>query len=181
MRAKKPSRLDGPELLDYALGTLASRSQSAGELRVKLHRRAATPSDADEVMKKLTDAGYIDDARFAEAYAQARRDNQGFGQIRVLRDLRARRVPGEIASRVVREAFEEVEEEELASRFLARKYRSMDLTRFLAEEKNLASAFRRLRVAGFSASASMRVLRRYSARAGELEDHGAESEDFRDG
>jgi regulatory protein len=51
----------------------------------------------------------------------------------------------------------------LIEAFLARKYRARNLTVLLSEEKHLASAWRRLRYAGFSAGNSLRVLKRYAA------------------
>lgn len=170
MQPRKSKPLDGPGLLDYALRTLTGRALSLAEMRARLHRHAATPSDVDDVLAKLKDAGFLDDARFAEYYAAARRDNQGFGQMRVLRDLRARKVPGSLAGEAVRDAFEAVDETVMVEQYLARKYRNKDLSVFLAEAKNLASAYRRLRLAGFSSSTSIRVLKRYAARADELAD-----------
>ncbi len=170
MVLRKKKLLDGPELLDYALRSLSARALSSSEIRMKLHRRAATPTDVDEVLTKLADAGYLNDERFAEAYAAARRDNQGFGQMRVLRDLRTRRVSGDIADAAVKTAFEETNETTMVEHYLARKYRAVDLPQFLTAEKNLASAYRRLRTAGFSSRSSIEVLKRYAARAGELED-----------
>jgi len=54
--------------------------------------------------------------------------------------------------------------------FLARKYRGKNLAELLAEEKHLASAYRRLRTAGFGAGNSIRVLKRYAAQADLLEE-----------
>ena len=170
MPARKAQPLDGPELLNYALHALAGRAMSAGELRTRLHRRAATPSDVDEVLAKLKEAGYLDDRRFAESFAAARRDNQGFGRMRVLQDLRSRRVSGTVAGSAVDQAFEGTDETAMIEQYLARKYRSINLPEYLAEEKHLASAYRRLRTAGFSSGASIRVLKRYAARAGEIEE-----------
>jgi regulatory protein len=166
----KAKLLDGPELLAYALRALSGRAMTAAEIRDKLHRRAAEPADVEEVLGKLKEAGFLDDARFAEAYASARRDNQGFGRMRVLRDLRARKVAPKVASDAVREAFEDQDEAAMAAQFLARKYRAVNLGEFLQEDKNLASAFRRLRTAGFGAGTAIRVLKRYASRAEELED-----------
>jgi regulatory protein len=169
MQGRKTKPLDGPALLNYSLRILSVRALSTAEIKERLHRRALNPSDVDEVLAKLKDAGYLDDSRFAESYAAARRDNQGFGQARVLRDLKTRRVPGKLAGEVVREAFEDVDETAMIEQFLARKYRGKNLGEFLAVDKNLASAYRRLRVAGFSAGSTIRVLKRYASQAGELE------------
>ena len=111
---------------------------------------------------KLKDSGYLNDQRFAENFATARLENEGFGHMRVLRDLRQRRVAPKMAEQVVDRTFRETEETELIHAFLERKYRTRPLPEFLSEEKNLAAAFRRLRYAGFSAANSIRVLKRYS-------------------
>ena len=47
--------------------------------------------------------------------------------------------------------------------------RVLDLSAYLAEPSHLASAFRRLRYAGFSAANSIRVLKRFSQQADELD------------
>ena len=176
MAGRRTRLLDGPELLDFALRALSGRAMSIGEVRTRLHRRAATPSDVDDVLLKLKEAGYLDDARFAESYAAARRDNQGFGRMRVLQDLRSRRVSGGVADKAVHDAFAGMDEVAMVEQYLARKYRSVNLPLFLGQEKNLASAFRRLRGAGFSASTAIRVLKRYAARADELEDAPEDSD-----
>jgi len=167
--ATKPKPLDLEGLMNYAAKALTARAQSGSELRARLRQRAAQASDVDQVMRRLKDAGWIDDQSFAHAYTNWRKENQGFGKTRVLRDLMGRRVAPAVAKRAVDAAYEGVDEAALIEPFLQRKYRGKDLRAFLAEEKNLASAFRRLRAAGFSAGASIRVLKRHAARAEELE------------
>jgi regulatory protein len=66
------------------------------------------------------------------------------------------------------------DETALIEQFLARKFRGRDLGALLQEEKHLASAFRRLRTAGFSAGCAIRVLKRYAAKAERLEEIGDE-------
>jgi len=165
-----PSRLDEAKLLDYALKSLSVRAHSERELRTRLARRAASPAAVDGVVAKLREYGYIDDVRFAEGYAAARLEGQGHGKQRVLRDLRARSVGSTQAAKAVETVFEGTDEVALVEQYLARKFRGKALPEFLADPKNLAAAFRRLRYAGFSASASIKVLRRHSVQAEELED-----------
>ncbi len=161
--------LDLEQLKNYAVRALGDRAHSAGELRQKLSRRAASPEDIDVVLAKLREIGYLNDQRFAENFASARLENQGFGKMRVLRELRQRRVAPKLAEQVTEKAFEETNETDLIEAFLKRKYRGKDLGSFLKEEKNLASAFRRLRYAGFSSGESICVLKRYASQAEELE------------
>lgn len=140
------------------------------ELKQKLSRRAVSPEELGAVLVKLREYGLTDDRKFSEAYAETRLRNRGFGQRRVLRELRAKRVAAGIAGQAVERAFAGTDEEQLIEQFLARKYRGKDLASFLGEQKNLASAFRRLRVAGFGGTAALSVLRRYTRKAEGLPD-----------
>ncbi len=139
------------------------RAHSSGELREKLRRRAQSPEDVDAVLAKLKEAGYLNDRHFAENYAAARLQNQGLGKMRVLRDLRQRRVAPKLAEQVTDQTYQQTNEADLIEEFLRRKYRGKQLGTFFSEEKNLAAAFRRLRYAGFSAGQSIRVLKRFAA------------------
>lgn len=166
---RKPKLLDQAGLLNLALRALGSRAHSTGELKEKLRRRAERQEDVDAVLAKLRESGYLNDRRFAENYASARLENQGLGKMRVLRDLRQRRVAPKLAEQVTEQTFQDTNETDLIEAFLKRKYRGKQLGVFLTEEKNLAAAFRRLRYAGFSSGASIRVLKRYAHQAEELE------------
>ncbi|MBV8817069.1 MAG: RecX family transcriptional regulator [Acidobacteriaceae bacterium] len=176
--ARTPKLLDAAKLYEYALRTLSGRAHSLGELREKLRRKAEHAQDIDPVLLKLKEAGYLNDRKFAEGFTASRLQNQGHGRMRVLRDLRQKRVAPKLAEQVTQEAFRDTDEAELVEAYLARHYRSKNLPVFLAEEKNLASAFRRLRYAGFSPGTSIRVLKKFSAQADELESMDqTESED----
>jgi len=163
MAKRQPQPLDRDKLLNVALRALGGRAHSSGELREKLRRRAQNNEDVDAVLGKLKEAGYLNDRSFAENYAAARLQNQGLGKMRVLRDLRQRRVAPKLAEQVTEQTYQKTNEADLIEEFLRRKYRGKDLGVFLSEEKNLAGAFRRLRYAGFSAGQSIRVLKRFAS------------------
>jgi regulatory protein len=175
--AKRTTKLlDQESLMNYALRLLGGRAYSMGELREKMRPRAEVLESIDAVIAKLKESGYVDDKKFAENYAAARLENEGFGKMRVLRDLRQRRVAPKLAEQVAERTFKSTDETELVEAFLKRKYRGKDLGPFLKEPKNLAAAYRRLRYAGFSSGGSIRVLKRYASQADELENlEGAES------
>jgi regulatory protein len=166
---RKSKLLDAEALLNHALRLLGGRAYSMGELREKMRQRAERAESIDGVIAKLKEAGYLDDRKFAENYAAARLENQGFGKMRVLRDLRQRRVAPQLAEKVAEQTFQSTDEIELIEAFLKRKFRGKQLGPFLKDPKNLAAAFRRLRYAGFSSGASIRVLKRYSSQAEELD------------
>jgi regulatory protein len=163
-------RLEMDALVAYAARTLAARAQTSSELRDKLKRRAAQETDVDLVIARLKDAGYLNDHRFAESFAHWRRDNDGFGKARVMHDLMNRRVAPALARQAADDAFKETDETAMIEQFLVRKYRGKDLGALLQQDKHLASAYRKLRAAGFSVGNSIRVLKRYAAEADRLEE-----------
>ena len=167
---KSPAPLDTEGLLSYSARVLSARAQTVSEMRRKLMKRAAHASDVEEVLHRLKESSFLNDQKFAESFAAWRRDTEGHGKSRVLRDLLARRVSGEIASQASAAAFSGTDETALIEQYLQRKFRAQNLGELLKEEKHLASMFRRLRTAGFSAGGSIRVLKRYAAAAERLED-----------
>jgi len=169
MPRKLPEPLDAPALLEYALRLLARRSYSLAELREKLAARARNREDAAGVIARLKEYGYVNDRRLAEAFASSRLANEGSGKARVVRDLLKRRVAREVAERAASEAYRDTDEAALIESYLHRKYRSKQLESFLSDPRNLASAYRRLRAAGFTAANSIRVLKRFAREAEALE------------
>ena len=156
--------------MNYAARALTTRGYTVSELKTRLKKRAARQEDVDTVLARLKEAGVVNDRRFAGSFAEWRRESQGMGKTRVMRDLMARRVAPAVAKEAVDAAFEGVDEIAMIEAFLARKYRGKDLGGLLQEQKELASVFRKLRGAGFSTGNSIRVLKRYAAEAERLED-----------
>jgi regulatory protein len=167
---RPPKLLDQEGLMNYAARALSARALSQGELRDRLKRRASLQTDVAEVLSRLKEAGFLNDRKLADSFATWRRDNQGLGKARVVHDLMTRRVAPALAKQAVEAAYAETDEVALIESFLQRKYRGKKLGELLKEQKHLASAFRKLRGAGFSSSNSIRVLRRYAAEADRLEE-----------
>jgi regulatory protein len=170
MAFRSPKPLDIEGLMGYAAKVLSIRGYTVSELKTRLKKRAARAEDVETVLDRLKEANMVNDRRFAGSFAEWRRESQGLGQTRVLRDLMARRVAPAVAKQAVDAAFEGVDEIAMIEAFLKRKYRSKDLGSLLQEQKELASAFRKLRGAGFSTGNSIRVLKRYAAEADRLEE-----------
>src|SRR5215467_8617171 len=105
-----PRPLDLEGLVAYAARALGSRAQSSSELREKLKRRALRREDVDEVVRRLKDAGYLNDKRFAESFASWKKENEGFGKTRVMRDLMARRVAPALAKQAADAAYRQADE-----------------------------------------------------------------------
>lgn len=175
--SRAPKKLDAEGLWSYSLKLLGGRAQSAGEVRQKLLRRAESEADVDPTILKLREYGYLNDEKFAESYANWRKDNEGFGRMRVLRDLRQRRVSPNVAGTAVDQAFQGADEEQQVEAFLKRKFRNVNLSEMLQDDRKLQSAYRRLRYAGFGTGIVVKVLKRYAAQADNLEDQAEPAED----
>jgi len=65
------------------------------EIRRHLEAKRVEPSAIDEALAELHEQGYLDDARFAQRFAEDRRTLDSWGAERIERKLRAVGVPGE--------------------------------------------------------------------------------------
>ncbi|HUP02518.1 MAG TPA: RecX family transcriptional regulator [Bryobacteraceae bacterium] len=169
MTERKTRSLDAEKLWEYALRALAGRASSAGEIREKLRRRAARAADVDEILTRLKDCGYLNDRRFAEAFANARLTNDGLGRARVVRELRARRVAPSLAETAAKQAYQGVDERNLIEDFIRRKYRLAERDGLFQDDKDMAKAYGRLRRAGFRSGEILAALKKF-ARTPELLD-----------
>jgi regulatory protein len=162
MTQAKSRPLDDDALWSYALKVLGGRAHSTGELREKLRRRAERAGAVEDVLARLKDHGYLDDRRFAENFAAARLANDKFGRTRVVQDLRQRRVAPPLAERTVQQVYQDVNEEALIEEWVRRKYRLAPREGLFREDKDMASAYRRLLRAGFRSGEIVRVLKRFA-------------------
>jgi regulatory protein len=75
------------------------RSRSAEEIRRRLRQRRFSRGEVEAAIARLTAAGYLNDAAFAEAWARARQERQRLGPGRLARELAAKGVgAGDIAA-----------------------------------------------------------------------------------
>jgi len=162
MTERRPRVLDAEELWSYALKALGGRAHSTGEMREKLRRRAARAEDIEAILGRLKDCGYLNDQRYAEGFAAARLSNDKFGKGRVLQDLRQRRIAPKLAETTVRKVYDEVDEQQLIDEWIRRKYRSALREGLFEQEKDFASAYRRLVRAGFRSGDILRALKRFA-------------------
>lgn len=85
------SVIDNP-LYHRALALLARRDYSQKELSDRLSRYdSADPELIEQILQRLIELGYQNDARFAESYVRYRA-TRGFGPERLLQELRQRDV-----------------------------------------------------------------------------------------
>ena len=166
-KAARPP-LGEPELLEYAVKSLASRMKSERDLRRLMAQRAEPGDDGaramDAVMAKLRELGYLSDERFAADYTRLRQENEKFGRRRVQQGLMQKGVASATVNEAVGKAYEEVDEVALARSYAERKR-----MRKPEGEKETARAVRRLVAAGFSTRAVWAVLRDWGAEVEEVD------------
>jgi regulatory protein len=176
-------RLAAAALFEYAVAALARRSLTATELRKRLEPRAARPEDVHEALHRLEELGYLDDARLAESYARFRRDYEGLGRLRVLRDLERRGVARPVVEKTVGETFRESDEMDLVRAQIRKRLGSRAVELPLSDRKQLASLFRALVRAGFSSARIVEGLQEISSDTDWLEafsEHQSEQDEVID-
>ncbi len=156
-------QLDAGGLWELALKTLGARACSTGELRQKLRLRAARAEDVDTTIARLKEYRYLDDRKFAESFATARLENQRLGKRRIVQDLLRRRVAPSLAAATAAKTYQNVDETALIEDYVRRKYRDKTKSGLFRDEKDLASAYRRLSRAGFNSGSIIRTLKRFAA------------------
>ncbi len=162
MQERKIRLLDAEALWLYALRVLSGRAYTTGELREKLKRRAERAADVEQALGRLKELGYLNDERYAEAYAASRLAGEKFGKTRVLQDLRQHRVAPSLAERTVQKVYKDVDEQALIEDWIRRKYRTAPRQGLFAEEKDLAAAYRKLARAGFRTGEIIKALKRFA-------------------
>ncbi len=167
------------ELYEYAVGALARRMRSVAELKRLLRNKVEADTELGQalvelIIVRLKDHGYLNDAKYAAAYSSFRRDNEKFGRLRVVTDLKTKGVHGDVIEKAVSAAYEEVNEEKLARDFLRRKRLQKP-----ADQKQAARIFRQLLRAGFASRTAFAVLKNWNvddetltALEGEASDQG---------
>src|SRR5258708_22745815 len=144
MERRKRRSLSGEGWWNFAIRGRGARAHSTAEMREKLGRRAERAEDVEGVLARLKESKYLDDRQFAESYATARLSNERFGKTRVLQDLRHRRVAPALAEKTVHAVYQDVDESALIEEWIRRKYRSSPREGLFQEDKEPASAQRRL-------------------------------------
>jgi regulatory protein len=82
-----------PDAFEVALAALRRKERTSAELDGWLRQRGYAGEEVDATVSGLTEAGELDDERFALRYAQDKRELRGWGAERIREALAARKVP----------------------------------------------------------------------------------------
>jgi regulatory protein len=151
------------ELYDYAVGALARRMRTVAELK-RLMRARVEEADSEYgqtlielVIRRLKDQGYLNDSQYAASYSSMRRDNQKFGRMRVITELKTKGVHGDLIAKAVDSVFEGVSDEKQAREYLRKK--RMEKPK---DQKQVARIFRQLARAGFATKTITAILKKWN-------------------
>jgi len=101
---------------------LAAKQRSVEELRERLlEERGATKVDVEEVIARLREYGYLDDAKFAQSYVSLRLRERPIGRRRLQRDLWLKKVDKQTAEAALDQIFESTPESDLIDRAIAKR------------------------------------------------------------
>jgi len=160
-RPKKKSYSED-ELYEYAVGALARRMRTIAELKRLMRARVEDAESeygqtlVELVIRRLKDQGYLNDSQYAASFTSLRRDNQRFGRMRVITDLKAKGVHAALIEKAVDAAYEGVNEEKLAREYLHKKRLAKP-----KDQRQAARIFRQLTRAGFRSKTIFTILKRW--------------------
>jgi SOS response regulatory protein OraA/RecX len=187
LRRIPKKRSDTEALYAAALGALTRRAYSVHDMRKWLEQRAESRGLADDVLLRLKERGYVDDARYAKQFARQRAEGRRQGRFRIARDLRARGVPDRHIEAALDEVFAETDQTALLRMRIERKLRSLrgrrtvpapvgagprarphKMAGTVLDQKQFASLYASLLRAGFPSDLIRRELRALSKLADTL-------------
>jgi regulatory protein len=149
------------ELYEYAVGALGRRMRTVAELKRLLRQKVEADTEFGQtlvelIIRRLKDQGYLNDAKYAAAFSSLRRDNEKFGRMRVITDLKIKGVHGDVIDTAVSAAFDEVNDERQARAYLQRKRVAKP-----KDQKQAARIFRQLTRAGFRSKTIFTILKKW--------------------
>src|ERR1700684_2775619 len=149
------------ELYEYAVGALARRMRTVAELKRLLRARVETETEYGQtlvelIIRRLKDRGYLNDSQYAAYFSSLRRDNQKFGRVRGVTDLKAKGMHSDVIDKAVDAAFEGVSEETQAREYLRKKRLVKP-----KDQKQAARVFRQLARDGVGAKNIFSILKKW--------------------
>ena len=143
------------EMLVRMAGLCAGAEQCCADIRNKILRQGFSLEEAEKMLEYLRVNKYIDDARYARAYASDKVRFSGWGRIKVRMGLRAKGMPDSVISCAL-DYIQEKDYAEALDKVLSAKARGLDLK----EVKDRQKLYRHVASRGFESSLIIAAMRR---------------------
>jgi regulatory protein len=147
-----------PGAFEAALAELRRKELTSAEVAALLARRGFGADDGEQAIRSLTEAGELDDRRFAQRYAEDKRALRGWGSERIRAALASRGIADSLVELVLEDDSEEAEVER-ACELLMRRNQP------LAEETDRARALAYLARRGYGYEVAHEAIRVTARRA----------------
>src|SRR5215211_3601012 len=98
----QPGRDRSQEAFERGLAALRRRERGTAELAGWLADRKFTPTEVGTAIARLTEVGELDDRRFAERFAEDKRELRGWGPERIREALAGRGIARELIESALR-------------------------------------------------------------------------------
>ena len=152
------------QLYMSAQRALMRRPHSISEMKKHLERRAEDKELIPAIIARLRELNYLDDAKYALNYASQHVKIRRQGRFRIARELRARGVPDRYIEEAIAKVFAETDEPALVRARLKRRLALLNKKSgepsAPLDQKKIASLYRNLLAAGFSADIIRAELKR---------------------
>ena len=123
-KTSNPSPLDEAKALSKAAALCVKQEMCISQIRTKLNRWLVAPEAQERIIARLVGERYIDEARFAVAYARDKFRYNGWGPLRIDRQLRLLRI-SDAHRRTALEELPAEEQTDTLARLLERKAASV--------------------------------------------------------
>ena len=110
-----------------ALRYLARRLHSASELRIKLKQKRYENELIEDVVKELSDTGYLNDLNFSREFTEEKTRTKFWGKNRIKAELIKRGIRTEIITQIINEGFNEDDEYQKAMITAQKKIKTLKL------------------------------------------------------
>ncbi len=121
----RPSKTNEPDngekAYEYAVFLLSLHLRTAGELRQKMEQRGYRPDIIEQVLDRLHAQKYLDDGRYAEIFLDNLKQYRSFGYFGIKKKFLQKRLPPELADRVLAEGLSVEDEIKIARRLLKKE------------------------------------------------------------
>jgi regulatory protein len=145
--------------LRFAYRAVGHRERTVAELRTYLERKRVEPAAIDDAVAELTEAGLLDDARYARRFAEDKRELDRWGSERIARELHRRGIADELIEAAVADRSREAE---LRTALMLLEQRAPSVS----DDRERDRAWRLLVRRGYEAELAYEAVRRHGQSGG---------------
>ena len=156
-------QLTKDEMLVKMAGLCAGAEQCSADIRAKILKAGFTADVAHQMLEYLKTNRYIDDSRYARAYASDKVRFSGWGRRKVMMGLRSKMMSDSVIAQALG-SVKESDYQEALRKALVAKARSLDLQ----DVKDRQKLYRHLASRGFESPIIVATIRTY------MKSHGKE-------